>query len=395
MTSTDDVRLATDDDGPALARLSSECFGYPMPEPPYRDAQGNGRTTYVGTAAGRVVAATAVRAYESWFWGARIATAGIASVKVAAEHRGNGLLTPLFERSLADAAAQGMALSTLYATAPGIYRKFGYETFANFDEETVVPTAALGQVRTHGGSVHRGGVSDIPTMRQVYERWASAHNGPLAREGASFPASDAALAEAFPGLTIARDEDGAASGYAIWERHGGYAGDGVLQVQELIALTETGIRQLLATLGTYASVAPSTVISTSQPDLAQIVLPGDVWRVRKPCPYGIAVLDVASALTARTYPDWMDLDLTFAVTGLPVAGQDGAYRLRVANGSGEVARATDASTSFSARGFALRYAGTHPCVELRRAGLLAGDTADDSRWDAAFSGRQSHIRNYF
>lgn len=390
-----EIRLATPGDAEALARLSSESFGYPMAEPPYRDPAAGGRTTHVATIDGRIVAVTAVLELASWFWGTRIPTAGIASVKVALEHRRTGLLAPLFDRSLAEAVERGMVLSTLYATAPGIYRRLGYETFTSFDEETVIPTAALAAVEARGGRAHRADLTDIPDVRRTYETWAAAHNGPLSGRRPSLPASDDRLAEVFPCITIATDEDGSPSGYAIWRRTEGYAADGVLEVQELIALTEQGMRTLLSTLGTCATVAPTTVLASSQPDLAQIVLPGDVWRVRKPCPYGIAVLDVARALTMRPYPEWMDLDLSFAVNGLPVASQDGAYRLRVRAGAAEIDRSSDAATTFTARGLALRYAGTHSCADLRRAGLLTGDTTDDSRWDAAFSGRQAHIRDYF
>lgn len=390
-----DLRLATDDDSEALAFLSAESFGYPRPEPPYRSPQSAAQRTYVATDDRRIVATTRVLSHASWFWGARIPSAGIASVKVLPEYRGRGLLTGLFERSLSDAVADGAALSTLFATAPGIYRKFGYETFTSYDEGTVIPTHALARVQTTGGGVRRAGESDVATVRELYDRWARAHNGPLTRDGVAFPTSDAELIEQHPGITIAVDDAGVPTGYAMWSRSGGYNTDGVLEVHDLVALTDQGMRLLLATLGTFASVAPQTVLSTSQPDLAQLVLRGDDWRVRTALPYGIAVLDVARALTMRTYPDWLDLDLTFGVTGVPVDGQDGAYRLQVSSGVAQIDRAPTAETTYEARGLALRFAGTHSSTDLRRAGLLSGPGADDSRWDAAFSGRQAHIRDYF
>ena len=53
--------------------------------------------------------------------------AGIAAVAVRPEHRGSGLLAPLFAALLADARERGAVVSTLFPTAPGIYRRLGYE----------------------------------------------------------------------------------------------------------------------------------------------------------------------------------------------------------------------------------------------------------------------------
>ncbi|MDF8263355.1 GNAT family N-acetyltransferase [Luteipulveratus flavus] len=388
-----EIRPAVLDDAEALTVLGVESFGYPRPDGPPRPPDADGRRTYVATWRGTPVAAVVDRRYDSWFWGSRFRTAGIAGVKVALEHRGQGLLTPLFERMLSDAVADGCAISTLYATAPGIYRRFGYETVGSYDE-LVLPTAELAAVRTTGGSVRRGGACDVPVLRELYARWAVTHNGPLTRDGASFARTDEEVAGEYPGMTIATDDDGRPSGYALWSRSGGYGQDGTLEVHDLVAVTDQGMRSLLRALGTSATVAPTTVISTSAPDLLQLALPSHVWKVRQANPYGLAVLDVAAALTGRAYPTWLDLDLAFGVSGLPV-GSDGAYRVRVADGRAAVEPAKNAEIVYTATGLALRYAGVSSCAELRQAGLLSGADHDDERWDAAFSGRRVHIRDYF
>ena len=86
------------------------------------------------------------REYHSWFGGAEIPTWGIAGVAVSAEHRGRGLLRDLVTATFTEARERDMAVSTLYCTAAGIYRSFGYELVGGFDK-VQLPTASLAALR--------------------------------------------------------------------------------------------------------------------------------------------------------------------------------------------------------------------------------------------------------
>lgn len=117
-----EIRPLTGDDGEAADALAAEAFGAaPRPLPGPWPAPG---TRPWGAFHGRELAAVAtVREFGSWFGGAMVPTAGIASVAVRPEYRGSGLLAPLFAALLADARAHGEVVSGLYPTAPGIYRR--------------------------------------------------------------------------------------------------------------------------------------------------------------------------------------------------------------------------------------------------------------------------------
>lgn len=398
------VRRANADDAPAVAVLGVEAWGYPADEPP-RDPDGAGRTTWLAVdenehSGDRVVAAVTMREYDSWFWGARVRTAGVASVMVASEYRGRKLLRPLMTRALEHAHGEGAVIATMFPTAPGIYRSLGFEVFTDHVSRLVLPTASLALVRPGEARLRRAERDDLPAVRALYAEWAAAHNGPLARDGVSFGADDDELLAACTGITLA-EQDGRMTGYAMWSRTEGYHADGVLQVLDLVTLTDDAARGLLAALGSHATVAPTTVLSTCLPDLSLLPLPARSWRVEQSEGYGLAILDVAGAFAAAQVPPVVETELPFGVAGLPLPDQDGNYRMRATDGRVEITeepgRAVDATERvlFTARGLALRFTGTASNTALRRAGLLTGPSSDDPTWDALFSGRCAQVRDYF
>ena len=96
------------------------------------------------------------RAFDSYFGGVAVPTSGIAGVTVAAESRGQGALTPLFDALLRAARDRGAVVSGLFPTAPRIYRRFGYEVVT--DLETIeLPTHVLGVGRPAGRGPHPAG----------------------------------------------------------------------------------------------------------------------------------------------------------------------------------------------------------------------------------------------
>ena len=99
------------------------------------------------------------------------------------------MLTPLFAETLRHARDRGALISTLFPTASRIYRKFGYEVIADF-VTVELPTTALAAVpRPDAIQTRRADLSDFDRIREIYDAWAIAQNGPLSRRGASFTAT--------------------------------------------------------------------------------------------------------------------------------------------------------------------------------------------------------------
>lgn len=317
---------------------------------------------------------------------------------VATEYRGRGLLSPLFAETLGHARDAGAVVSTLFPSAAGIYRRFGYELVSDYATVSL-PTWVLASVRAPADvSTRRAEIPDVPAVRGVYDTWAAAQNGPLSRRGPSFPRTDVELLADVTATTVAIDPDGTIIGYASWNRGHGYGPDAVLGISELLALSQDGYRALLAALGSFGSVTPTTTIDTSGHDLLRLLLPTVDWKVTHSDPYMLTVLDVAGALTDRDYPTGLSVELTFALTGQPLTTGEEAYVLQVADGRASCRRSSTGTTDrvFTARGLALLYAGVQSCGNLRFAGLLrGGDVTHDQVWDGLFGGRPMHIRNYF
>ena len=381
----------------AARRLGWEAFGMPS-TPPAEPARldGPGMAWFGAFEGGALVARMVDRDFHSWFGGALVPTSGIAGVTVAAEARGRGTLTPLFTATLGHARERGAVLSTLYPTAPGIYRGFGYELVADFVTVQVPTTAFTAVARPAAGTTTRRATGDdLEALRAVYDGWAGAQDGPLSRRGVSFDATAAELVSEPDGVSLAEDESGVV-GYAAWNRGQGYGEAAALEVTDLFARTADGYRALLRLLGSFASVAPTTRVDTSGDDLARLVLPSVGWRVHSTSPYMLRVLDVPGAFEARQYAPSITAELDFALEGDFLAGLDGAYRLSIADGRAACTRVPRSDRVLTPRGLSLLYAGAQSSANLRVAGhLRGGDPARDADWDSLAGGRQLHVRDYF
>ena len=397
---TRQTRLLTVDDFAASIRLGTEAFGTPpagTPTPSAAEFPYPGRHSWGTFEGDRLVARVIGREYHAWFHGRAVPTCGVAGVTVQAEHRGTGLLADLMAAMLTEAGERGEVLSTLFPSAPGIYRPFGYELVGSYDV-VEVPVGELATVRPPESTIttRRATAADFDAVRDVYDTWAAAQNGPLTRRGASFPAAADEFVGGFTGVTLAVDEAGTVVGYCSWDRGTGYDADATVSVSDLLALNPDGYRALWRMLGSFTAVTGQIRVRTSGDDPARLVLPSASWRVRRRYPYMLRVHDVAPALSGIRTP--VDADLRFSVSGDRLGTANGDYRLRTVDGrtACEQAPGTDAPAPvFDVRGLALAFAGTQSCANLRLAGLLTGPDAHDATFDALLGGRQVHIRDYF
>jgi predicted acetyltransferase len=391
------VRRLEPVDAEAAQQLGMEAFGVPGNPPPSPATIDQPGMTWFGAFEDDLLVARLIdREYDSFFGGVPVPTCGVAGVTVAAEHRGQGILTPLFDSLLRSAKHRGALISTLFPSAPRIYRKFGYEAIADYVTVEVPSTVLAAVPRPTTMRTRRATAADFDSIKGVYDSWARQQNGPLTRQGVSFVATAEDFIGSFTGVTVAVDAAGTICGFVSWNRGQGFGEGGSIKVADLLGTGADAYRALLSVIGSFASITASVKIDTSGDDLARLFLPSIQWKVIESYPYMLTILDVPEALNRRRYPSGMTATLRFAVEGNFLVENDGGYQLTVADGRANCAPADHGHRTFTPQGLALLYAGTQSCANLRMAGHLnGGDLNEDLDWDALFGGRQQHIRDHF
>ena len=105
--------------------------------------------------------------------------AGVASVKVAPEHRGKGIGRRLMTAALELIAARGYPLSALYPATMPLYRSLGWELAGGKYQATIparslrsllAPDAAVGVTHDAGAEVRRAGPDDAAAVNAVIGR---------------------------------------------------------------------------------------------------------------------------------------------------------------------------------------------------------------------------------
>lgn len=392
-------RQMSEDDADASAVMSAEAFG--MPKQAAEEVTFNPGTVRWGIYDETVLAAkTVVREYESWFGGRLVSTAGIAGVAVAPEYRGTGAAREIMTRTLRAARESGAALTTLFRTAPALYRSLGYEQIAELITGEL-PTSALARLTVDPPvSVRRATAADMPAIKAVYTEVASASTAMLSRGRPAFPATDEETIDAFTGITLALDEASRVVGYLGWKRGQGYGAESVISVADLLAVSGAAYRALLAQLGSWGSVAPRIRIRTSGVDPIHWHIPGAGWAVTGIETYMLRVLDVTSAITARGWPAGLSGRASIGLSDPVCDWNTGSHQLTIEGGQGLLAPGTsEADRSvlrLGPRGLALLYAGVASPAALRRAGLAeGGDAESDAFLTAAFAGPPPAVLDYF
>lgn len=380
------VRPLTEDDTEQMERQFREAFGsWDPPDPPV-SMHAPGKRWWGVEDGGRIVATALDRQYDSWFRDVRVRTAGIGGVTVAAEHRGRGLVRPMMTALLEAARERGAVVSTLYATAPGIYRSLGYEAIGSLDTVRV-PTAALRTEGPQGAgvTVRRGEPSDADAIQAVHERWASRRQGPLSHSGPLFSDPPTLRVDA---VTVVERPDGSLSGYTRWDRGRGYGTDAEVTVHDLVADDAGSARLLMTTVASFVSVTGTAVVTTSAFATWRHLLRGGEVTPSISRPYSLSVLDPAALALGRFAPG------IEARADVEIDGR--SIRLEVADGRGSVHDVdTTAGRHLTAGGLALTFAGTERSSVLRELGHLSGDDVDDATWDALFCRGPVEVADYF
>jgi predicted acetyltransferase len=241
--------------------------------------------------------------------GARVAVAGVTTVTVHPTHRRRGLLRQMMDEQLDDVARRREPLAALTASEASIYERFGYgaATFttrwdlASEHATMRAPAGADGAVRLVQGA------DAAADAHAVYQRIAPARVGELERPAEWWPPRFKAGSKGLRFFTAVHDgPDGkpdAFARYALDQHWSDGVPDHTLRVIELQATDADADAAMWAYL--FGIDLVGTVVAVDRPvdDPLRWRLPdARRLRVRQLGDHlWVRIVDVAEALTARTY----------------------------------------------------------------------------------------------
>ena len=369
------IRLLGDDDREQAYHLSNLVFGGDLSAPMPEDPPPAGPRVGAFDERDRLVAKAFARPYDQWWGGRPVPMAGIAGVAVGPEHRGKGLVRRMMDALLETTDAP---VSSLFPTAPSIYRPLDWEVAGTYDSTPIpltwLPTKATVDVRAAEDG-------DLPAIAALYEERGATSSGLLVREGESFPKGIKGILE-IDVVTVAV-EAGVLTGYASYSRGRGYVNGGPLTLWDCIVRTPDAMQSLLAGLAGWSSVVDDVRWRGSTEDLA-LSIKRSLPPPSKSQPWMLRVLDPVAAVAARGFAPG-STSASFAMGG-------SGYRLEVADGQGQLSAVpADDLPVVQPRGLALLYAGI-ATGRLARNGLADRDLPE---LEEAFRGPRPEILDYF
>jgi len=347
---------------------------------------------FLGAFAGDQPAGAAIfHDLRQWWAGRAVPCAGVASVKVAPEYRGQGAGRRLMTELLAAIAARGYPLAALYPATMPIYRSLGWE-LAGGRYRATIPARSLRDLLAPDAAVAAGTVKE-PAVRRVNAAEAAEIIGIIG--GAHEAARDCGpitwdvpLAERWLGradMYTYRTADG----YAAYRWDG--AGDDALFVEHLHAASPESLRALWSVIASHSSTASAVSLFTAPNDPFWWLTRERDATIVKRSMWMLRVVDAPAAIAARGFPPAVSLSLPLVISDHTRPANSGRWQLSVSDGkgilipNGPVVPPAPEALTVGARGLSALYAGT-PVSTLKLAGLAAGGAPDaDAALDAAFA----------
>ena len=395
MTDAEIRPIGLDDDFDAQMDLSQRAFGI------YSEQQATswlhvarlraGQGLFLGAFVDGAPAGAAMLHDMRQYWlGQPVKMGGVASVKVAPEHRGRGIGRTLMTELLNLIAERGYPLSALYPATMPIYRSLGWE-LAGARHSFSIPARALRGLIEPDKAARGGGAGhqDVP-IRQAAPADVATVIGVMA-------ASHLAARDAGP---LTWDEGPAAQWLGRKDLYSYLAGDdgfaayrwaagGGLWVERVHARTPETLRALWSVIASHSSTTDEVngLISPHDPfwwltrERDATITRRSMWMLR--------VVDAPAAIAARGFPPPVSVSVPLEIHDQSRPANSGRWQLTVADGTGALipngGGSSPESLTLGPRGVAALYAGI-PVARLRLAGLASGGTREsDAALDAAFA----------
>lgn len=344
-------RSLTPGDAEAAARLDSYSFGN-SPEPARFDPATIGRMRGLWDATA-LVAQLRLIDIEVQGGANTLRAVGIASVAGAPETRRKGHVAQLLHHTMAEVAADGVALAVLYPFKRTFYGRYGW---ANYVERRVYSgsPAQLASFRLGPGRFHHAGPGNADTLigelDGIYRAALRGRFGPLVRDEPwwrervlrDYYSADQQAAH----VAIWRDDAGNGRSYMMYDLNR-QPGGRVLNCWEIVATDPTARAQLFAFMAGHQDQVAGVRFRAPVDAPVNFLLPDPLECAVEPH-FMLRILAVPAALEQYAFPADVEGTFTLAVTDDWIKANNGAYRVTLAGGAAQVTRLpTDASAGLS------------------------------------------------
>ena len=339
--------------------------------------------------AGRLVAATGAHGFGQFFGRRSVPMAGVHSVSVVPDRRGEGLASAVMTPLLHAMRERGEVISSLFPAITRLYRGLGWEIGGSYLWRGVAPRTLQQIERPSRGRLHPSGAADLEPLRACYAKFAAPQNGQVDRSDLWWRRLAALWDER--SVFAAEGPAGALDGYVVYRQidgeWSGLGGPFRIAVYELAAVTRDASLALWRLLGSWASQATQIVYRAPAEDPLLLLLPEQELSVLAEIRWMTRVVDARGAVAARGFAPGIDLEVPLELRDPVLEGNQGRFVLRVRDGSGQLEPGGRGGPTLAIGAFSSLYTGWASAEMLRRAGKLEGGSdAQLAALDAAFAG---------
>jgi predicted acetyltransferase len=313
---------------------------------------------------GEVCGSLRVWAYGQFFGGKAVPAGGVASVAVDPHARGRGVASALLDAALGMMREAGQCVSSLFGAAPPLYRGRGWEQVGTC-EQVMFPISVLAALPAGRAPIRPATEADLPALHRLYLDLASTVDGMLDRSPPVFDVArilELDIADVVPG-------DDGLRGYLAANRPSGDS----LTVYDLIARDADAALTMLGHLASWAGMVTEVSVRLVDPAVHELLLGVPRFLDRRVEPFMLRVVDLAAAVTARGWPDYLpDFTVDLDITDDHAPWNAGRHRLVHESGTMRVEAGGTGAVGMHARALGPWFAGSSTTDSLRRAGLLDG-----------------------
>jgi predicted acetyltransferase len=383
-----EVRNLTVDELEAAALISAQSFGAPMRFDIGPTAQRirdlYAPEQYLGSFDdGELTAMMHVVPRTLRINGGSLGFGAVSPVASSALHRRKGYAGAMLRRSLEQMHERGQVLSGLYTPHPALYRRYGWEVAGGQRTYEFNPKdLQLSAEPTERGRLSYVTADDWPRLDAVYQRYAAVHNGPMDRDELWWRNWVFTTWMGRIEGMVWQDSAGRDEGYVLYidpvepdpaKTH--------IFVFDFCALTGDAYLNLLTVLGQHDIRHHITFRAPTDDPLQLLFVDAERLQVSEHFSVMLRVVDVENALRARPLADaTLETELTLSVTDASAPWNQGAYRLKAAEGRILVERTSgDGELRLDAKVLAPIFNGYVTPSRAASAGLLQADSEDALR----------------